>query len=287
MLQQDLDIDGLEPASRTEVAAALESHEERMELIQLMCAMEILCSQVPEAMETEVEDWAEALDVEEPTLLFLRDLALGQAAKAQHDFYRLNWIGDLDHQQPEFAAVLERWGEPARATTLEDNDTIFEKWQVGTLGHCVAQFNQARGFGWPGRKGNANEAVAQHDWIHVISDYGTTPLGEIEVVSFQASCSQYPGATLGVIGALGLFESGAFGGSHLTERVEQQGLSKPGGMERMADAILRGKACNTDLLKVDFFRVADQPIGKVRAEFGIPPKSDAVLHFDPDGIAHV
>jgi hypothetical protein len=80
VLQQDLDIDGLEPTSRTEVAATLASHEERMELIQLMCAMEILCSQVPEAMEAEVEDWAEALDVEEPALLFLRDLALGQAA---------------------------------------------------------------------------------------------------------------------------------------------------------------------------------------------------------------
>ena len=293
VLQQELDIEHLKPASRADVIATLTSQEERVELIQLMCAMEILCNPVPRAMEAEVENWAEALDVEEPTLVFLRDLALGQVAQAQHDFYRLNWIGDLDHRQPEFAALLERWGEPSRATTLEDNDTIFEKWsalekcQTGTLGRCVADFYRARGFGWPGRTGSANEAVAQHDWIHVIADYGTTPLGEIEVVSFQASCSQFPGATLGVIGALGLFESGVFDGSHLAERVEKQGLSLPGGMERMADAILRGKACNTDFLSVNFFPMADQPIDKVRAKFAIRPKSDTVLAFDPDGISHV
>jgi hypothetical protein len=33
-------------------------------------------------MEAEVEDWAEALDVEEPSLLFLRDLALREAWSA-------------------------------------------------------------------------------------------------------------------------------------------------------------------------------------------------------------
>jgi hypothetical protein len=289
VLKQDLDIDRLDPVSRTEVAAILSSPEERLELIQLMCVMEILCSEIPEAMEAEVEAWAEALDVEEPALLFLRDLALGQAAQAQHDFYRLNWIGDLDHRQPEFAAVLERHGEPARATTLEDDNDIYKKWSAledclsGSLGRCVAEFYKARNFGWPGRIGSANEAVAQHDWIHVLGDYGTTPLGEIEVVSFQASCSRSPGATLGVVGALGLFESGVFGGSHLAEQVVHQGLSKPGGMERMADAILRGKACNADLLSVDFFPLAEKSLEKVRAEFGIPPKSEPVSQWDPAG----
>ena len=289
VLQQSLNIDRLEPITRSEVAATLPSHEERMELIQLMCAMEILCPTVPESMEAEVEAWAEALGVEEPSLLFLRDLALGQAAQAQHDFYRLNWIGDLDHHHPGFTELLERLGEPARATTLEDDDVVFEKYQAlktlptGSLGRCLAEFYQLRDFTWPGRIGSANEAVAQHDWIHLLADYGTTPLGEIEITSFQASCSESPGATLGVIGALGLFESGAFVGSHISSPQINQGLSLPGGMERMAEAILRGKACNADLLEVDFFAVADQAIETVRTGFGIPPKSNAVLKWDPYG----
>jgi hypothetical protein len=120
-----------------------------------------------------------------------------------------------------------------------------------------------------------------------MADYGTTPLGEIEVLSFQASSSRSPGATLGVIGALGLFESGAFVGSHITAPQYHQGLSMPGGLERMAEAILRGKACNTDLLDVDFFSLADQPIDKVRADFGIPPKSEAVSQWDPSGASWV
>ena len=41
VLEQDLDFSKLEPVTRAEVAATLSSHEERLELIQLMCAMEI------------------------------------------------------------------------------------------------------------------------------------------------------------------------------------------------------------------------------------------------------
>ena len=46
-------------------------------------------------------------------------------------------------------------------------------------------------------------------------------------------------------------------------------------------------AGNTDLLKFDFFSVADQPIEKVRAAFNIPDKSDSVSQWDPEGASHV
>ena len=47
------------------LAAALRSPEERSELIELMCAIEILCNPVPKEMEESVAGWASALEVEE------------------------------------------------------------------------------------------------------------------------------------------------------------------------------------------------------------------------------
>jgi len=59
-----------------------------------------------------------------------------------------------------------------------------------------------RGFEFPGQPGSVNAAVAQHDWVHVLADYGTTPMGEIEVISFQTGATRTPGAMLGLVGLL-------------------------------------------------------------------------------------
>jgi hypothetical protein len=38
-----------------------------------------------------------------------------------HDFYRLNWIGDLDGRSPEFKALLRRVGDRAYALTAAES----------------------------------------------------------------------------------------------------------------------------------------------------------------------
>jgi hypothetical protein len=57
-----------------------------------MIAIEILCNPIPEQLERSVVQWATALQVHERALLYVRELARGELAKALHDFYRLNWI---------------------------------------------------------------------------------------------------------------------------------------------------------------------------------------------------
>ena len=290
LLEFDLDFETLAPSTPAEVAAALRSPEERAELIQLMCAVEILCNPVPEQMETSVASWARALEVEERALVVLRDLARGEVAKSVHDFYRLNWIGDLDRRNPAFEALVKHGGQAAYAVTVEEDPEEAARWASlsacppGSIGRHLSEFYQARGFKFPGQVGAANEAVAHHDWIHLLADYATTPLGEIEVVSFQTTCTRAPGALLGLVGTLALFESGAIAAGLLTKSYPGEGLSKPGGIERMAEAISRGKACNTDLLlDVDFFPIATEPLEDLRARFGIPPKSARVRELDPYG----
>jgi len=290
LLGQDLDFETLAPLGQGEVAAALRSPEERSELIQLMCAIEILCNPVPAEMEESVAAWAKALGVTERSLVFLRDLAHGEIAKSVQDMYRLNWIGDLDRRTPGFDALLERGGQAAYAMTVQEDPAQVARWTalaacpVGSIGRHLSEFYRTRGFQLPGQVGAVNEAVAHHDWIHLLADYGTTPLGEIEVVSFQTSCTRTPGAVLGLLAVLALFESGAMAAGLITKSYPGEGLSLPGGIERMAEAISRGKACNTDLLlDVDFFPIANEPLGELRSRFGIPPKSSRVQALDPYG----
>ena len=78
------------------MSATLTTSAEREELIHLMVAIEILCNPIPEQLERWAVPWATALHMHERTLLYVRELARGELAKALHDFYRHNWIGDLD-----------------------------------------------------------------------------------------------------------------------------------------------------------------------------------------------
>src|SRR5262249_401186 len=129
-----------------------------------------------------------------------------------------------------------------------------------------------------------NAALAQHDWLHVLGDYGTTPLGEIEVLSFQTAATRTPGAVLSLVGVLALFESGLMPKSLVVKDQPRNALAAPGAIDRMADAIARGNACRTDLLlDVDFFKYAAEPLESLRSRFGVPPKSQATLARDPFG----
>ena len=290
LLGRDLDFEGLTPLAPSDVARMLPAKEEREELIQLMTVMEILANPLPPQLEQSVARWAEALDVHERGLAYVRELARGEMAKAVRDFYRLNWIGDLDSRSPQFPKLLRQFGDKAWALSTSVDKDEAARWDKlgtnpgGSIGRNLWEFYSMRGFAFPGQSGAVNAAVAQHDWIHVLGDYGTTPLGEIEVLSFQTAATRAPGGMLGLVGALALFESGLMPASLIVHDQPGHALSAPGAVDRMAEAIARGTACRTDLLlDVDFFRHAGTPIDDLRAQFGVPPKSRGVLELDPLG----
>ena len=55
----------------------------------------------------------------------------------------------------------------------------------GSLGRRVTEFYRARGFAYPGRPGSAPPLLCQHDWVHVLADYGTTVESELEVFALN------------------------------------------------------------------------------------------------------
>src|SRR5207248_1372460 len=71
-------------------------------------------------------------------------------------------------------------------------DQVAARWRAledlpeGTLGRLVSQLYRARGFEYPGAPGSAPPLLAQHDWVHVLADFGTTVESEVEVFGFIA-----------------------------------------------------------------------------------------------------
>ncbi len=293
LLGQDLDFETLAPIDLQSVKEALGSAQERMELIQLMCAIEVLANPIAPDVEEAVQRWADALEVHERTLVFLRDVVRGELEKASVDFYRLNWIGDLDLKDTGFPTLLRRYGNPAYAVTVEEDPAETARWAAlgdlpeNSVGRQLHAFYRQRDFKLPGQVGAANPALAQHDWIHLVADYGTTPMGELEVLGFQSACSESQGALLGLVGALALFESGVWQGSQVVAAQHYEALTTPHGTSRLAEAIGRGKACNTDLLNYDFFAVAGEPMTALRKRLNIVPKSALVNEIDPLGAHNV
>ena len=280
LLGYEADFDQIPGLSPEAVAEALPTAEQRLELVELMVTLEMLCDSIPAALEASIEHWAGVLGVEDRSLRLARDLAAHASAQALHDFYRYNWIGEQDMLSPAFEGLLARHGEQSYALTVEPDPIEAARWRAleqcpaGSIGRTLWDFYQERGFGFPGEPGAANAALAHHDWIHVLADFDTTPMGEMEVTAFQAAASTLPGATLGFIGAVSIFQTGLLP-SVVVPPGYSHALEVPGGPERIADAIQRGRACQRDVFReIDFFAVADQALPALRDCWSIPGKAN-------------
>jgi hypothetical protein len=269
------DLEGLPPVTPEALALALPEAAQRRELIALMVALEMVCRPIPEALQASVQRWAEALGVHELSLLLARDLVGHSQALATADFYRLNWIGEGEQHDPQLPERLRHFGLRAYALTVEPDAAVSERWRAlgrcpeGSLGHALTSFYAERNFRLPGEVGGGNEALAHHDWIHVVAGYDTTPIGEMEVTAFMAAASRSPGAMLGFLGAVSIYETGLLR-SVVVGPDYAHTLAAPGGAERVASAIARGARCRVDpLLALDYFAIADQPLAKVRADWDL------------------
>ena len=147
-----------------------------------------------------------------------------------------------------------------------------------TLGRCVWEMYDGRGFGLPGTPGGAPAYLAQHDFVHVLADYGTNLKGELEVFGLIGRADPDPKGFAWLATLIGLFETGYISSAGFFDRdVRERNIRAPGMHQRIADAIRRGKVvCDRygiDLFEVDYYAVADRPVGELRELLGIPPKS--------------
>ena len=128
-------------------------------------------------------------------------------------------------------------------------------------GHSVWEMYDGRGFELPGTPGGAPAYLAQHDFVHVIADYGTNLKGELEVFAFIGRADPDPKGFAWLATFTGLFETGYIPTTGFFDRdVRERVIQAPGMHQRIADAIRRGKVvCQSygvDLFEVDYYDLA-------------------------------
>jgi hypothetical protein len=278
MLDFHEDFRTLAPATIHQVKIAFPEAEHRSELLDLMIAMEFMCHELSPALSASVDTWARELGVQEYALDVAREVAAGKIAEAGVDFYRLGYIGEFAKTLPNFDQLFERYGIKAYAMTLEEDPELAARFDAlehcapGTLGRALWDFYTARGFSFPGTLNSVNMGIAQHDWVHVLADYGTTSVGELEVAAFRSTSSDSPGAMFNFIGIIGMFQGGLFA-SALVRKNDDHVLQFPGAIDRIADAMRRGRECNTELFMGErIFAYADRPLAELRELWSIPRK---------------
>jgi hypothetical protein len=288
-----VDVAGVEPLGPQAFADALRHRNQafRTRMVQAMLLAEMLLVPIPPEVTSQVEEYAGYLGVGDDMMRVVRRIASGSLGLALIDFERSGYFERMLAEPPEHlhtaTALSEAWELSSADPALYERWAELERCAEGSLGRGVWRFYRARGFTFPGRPESAPPQLAQHDWIHVLADYGSTVESEIEVFGLIARANDDPEGFSLLAMVLGLFETGYLYGAakgffeydrgHLSRDSDRMAI-------RLADAMYRGaklawhlddtgRSDATDLLGTDWFVHADRPVDEVRADFGLLPRS--------------
>jgi hypothetical protein len=162
-----------------------------------------------------------------------------------------------------------------------------ERLPSDTIGRKVWEMYEARGFAYPGTPDSAPPLLCQHDWVHVLADYGTTVESEVEVFGLIARANDDMHAFSLLAMVISLFETGYLAtGAGLFQSSVGHFSGQDGMAVRLSEAMRRGALCHDnvtgsdsiDFLAMDWLALADQPVEALRVRFSLVPKSeDAVV----------
>ncbi|MEM7337219.1 MAG: hypothetical protein AAF467_01155 [Actinomycetota bacterium] len=285
MTGRSFDLDELPTVGPAQLAEVLAHRAEpwRRRILHVMMIGALLLDEVPADIHDRLEAYAAALGVTDDMLDITEKLATGTKAAALADFQRSGYEGAWTAESTTGTGVA---GLESAWAIVEDDPQLAARWAAlatcpaRSIGRGVHDFYAARGFAFPGQPGSAPPLLAQHDWVHVLADYGSTVASEIEVFSFISMANEDARAFSLQAMVLSLFESGHLAtGAGLFE--SDTGHFSADGERmavRMGDAMRRGFLCGTraggdDLLSLDWFDLADEPLEDLRRRFHIVPKS--------------
>jgi hypothetical protein len=297
-----VDYRSLEPLGAEEFAKVLADNDlaYRQRIVHHMVLAELVLRPLPVVVAHRVAKTSEALGVKDDFVRVARRYAQGAYGLAWMDLRRSGFVEHVQDAGGEAAQpqVREKL-EPAKVDpALAAKWIAFEGYEPGSLGRLVWEAYDGRGFALPGTEGGAPAYLAQHDFVHVLADYGTNLKGEVEVFALLGRADPDPKGFAWLATLIGLFETGFIADTGFFERdIRERNVGAPGMHQRVADAIRRGKiVCehlDMDLFEYDFHAVAHRPVGEVREMFALTPKSAAACEsgsaglFDPDGMSEV
>jgi hypothetical protein len=269
----------------------------RTRIVQMVILSVLVLRPMPLEVVDRVGRFAREAGVDEGMLAVAHEFASGSIGLATLDFERNGYASTWD---PGDEATLHLSTHIAGAWDAVDDDPgLAQRWRdleqlpPETLGRRVADFYRARGFTYPGTPGSAPPLLAQHDWVHVLADYGTTVESELEVFGFIARANDDMRAFSLLAMVVSLFETAYLPtGAGLFE-ADAGHLSRSGVATRLGDAMRRGARCtgSVDFLRVDWFAFATLPTDEVRRHFGVEEKAPEAVEqgsvgpWEPGGIS--
>lgn len=285
----EVDLESLEPLGASEFAEAMRRRDEvfRIRQVQTMLLAAFVIDPIPEDTVERIREYALELSIDDSMIDVARELAVEHRDLAMADFMRSGYhahptrpLEDVLHVH---GLLQDEWDG------VDDDPELAARWAAlehcgdGSLGRAVWEFYRARGFSFPGEPGSAPPLLAQHDFVHILADYGSTVESEIEVFGLVARANDDPRGFSLLAGIISLFETGRLEQAtifqhdphHISHDSQQMAT-------RLADAMRRGALVGAhtggqDLLAVDWFEHAADPVDTVRDRFGIPPKSCEAL----------
>ncbi len=304
LLDVAVDFGSLEPLPAGSLADALAPRSEvfRRRVAHLMVLGELILRPIPPVVARRVAAYAQALGVDDQFVRIARRYAQGGFGLAwldlHHSGFAEHWEMARMDQLKTNIKLEDQLSAGVEDAPLADRWSAFSGLPAGTLGRQVWEMYRGRGFGLPGSLGGASAYLAQHDFVHVLADYGTNLNGEFEVFALIGRADPDPKGFAWIATLVGLFETGyvANAGFFVSDLQERR-LDSREMHVRLGDALRRGRIlCDhlgQDLLEIDYHTFADRPVDEVRAELGFEPKSERAVAavspgaFDLDGMSKV
>lgn len=257
--------------------------------VQVMLLAALVLRPLPPEIVERIAAAANELQVDDGMIAVARRFADGALGLAAADFerngYTAGWDREDKHALHTSVELATPWDVAVADPALAESWAALGDLPPGSLGRRVWELYRARGFVFPGRAGSAPPLLAQHDWVHVLADYGTTVESELEVFAFIARANDDMRAFSLLAMVVSLFETGYLRtGAGLFEASPGH-LSVGRGMAaRVGDAMRRGALCHDevtgrdsiDFLQVDWFEVAALPLEEVRARFRLSDRKSVV-----------
>jgi len=295
MTGHPLDLGAVEPISAAEWAQGLARRDEafRVRMVQMMILLALLLRRMPTEVADRLQEFADEAGVGEgcrDLLAATRHLATGALGLAMADFQR-NGYETMAFERSgagDEHTAAEYWAEAPHDPELASRWHALEHCPDGSLGRRMWEFYRARGFAFPGTPGSAPPSLAQHDWVHVLADYGTMVESELEVFGLISRASDDPRAFTLLVQVLGLFEAGYLQAGmglfemdlgHVSADEEQMAVRLGDAIKRGAQAawahnIARETDTGIDFLAVDWFEHAPKLLDEVRREFFLVDRAE-------------
>ncbi|MEZ4296973.1 MAG: hypothetical protein R3B70_18555 [Polyangiaceae bacterium] len=250
----------------------IEGEHARKRLVQLSAIAAMLHRPVRPASAAFVKELSAKLGVKEPVVPVLDALAKGRRGLARLLTARRGLLPLLR----EAREAEGMWGVARFVGSLvfgapvnKDKHLRYKRLGLlpeGTLGREYWKHLTELGYGFPGEAGGIADSVAYHDVGHVLTDFDTTPMGEIQQGAFQGGNRRQDGFFFVQFVMLQFHH-----GIQLTPVAKPEvGYFDP---RRVLWAIHRGAECNVDIThQWNFWPLMSLELEDARERCGLIPK---------------